>query len=270
MGVVRVPTNFNIDLEFEVPEFYRRMLALMIDLLIQYFYLRIAGEILSAALSGRHDLDGNDFWSIRWMLLVPIFIYHVVCEITMNGQSPGKKIMGIKVVNENGGKPSVSQFIIRWLLRVSDYSLIIIIYILIVWPYAFYYITYLRWFGVIAFLMLIADVVMVVSTPKAQRIGDILAKTILIRTGRKGNIADTVFMDVSEDYQPSYPQIMKLSDRDINAIKSILETARKRNDFNMAAAASEKIKSHLQIDSSSSPFDFLDTLLKDYNYLSAK
>ena len=63
---------------------------------------------------------------------------------------------------------------------------------------------------------------------------------------------------------------MKLSDRDINAIKSILETARRKGDFNMAANASEKIKAHLNIDSSSSPFDFLDVLLKDYNYLSTK
>jgi hypothetical protein len=111
---------------------------------------------------------------------------------------------------------------------------------------------------------------LVVSTRKAQRIGDILAKTILIRTNTKGNIDDTVFIAVADNYVPSFPQIMQLSDRDINAIKSILETARKRNDFHMAAAASEKIKAHLKIDSPMSPFDFLDVLLKDYNYMSTK
>ena len=63
---------------------------------------------------------------------------------------------------------------------------------------------------------------------------------------------------------------MQLSDKDINAIKSILETARKKGDFNMAEAASYKIKSHLKIESNMSPFDFLDVLLKDYNYLSTK
>ena len=47
---------------------------------------------------------------------------------------------------------------------------------------------------------------------------------------------------------------MQLSDRDINAIKSILEASRKKSDFNMAAAASEKIRAHLKIDSSMSPF----------------
>jgi hypothetical protein len=63
---------------------------------------------------------------------------------------------------------------------------------------------------------------------------------------------------------------MQLSDRDINAIKSILATARRKDDYHMAEAASAKIKAHLRIESALSPFDFLDVLLKDYNYLSVK
>ena len=81
---------------------------------------------------------------------------------------------------------------------------------------------------------------------------------------------ETVFMEVADGYVPVFPQIMKLSDKDINAIKNILDTARKKGDFKLAVMASEKIKSHLKINSELSPFDFLDTLLKDYNYLSVK
>ena len=117
---------------------------------------------------------------------------------------------------------------------------------------------------------LITDIILVISSKKGQRIGDMLARSILIRTNRKASIEETVFQEVADNYTPSFPQIMQLSDRDINAIKSILETARKKGDFDMAAAASEKIKSHLKIDSAMSPFEFLDILLKDYNYLSVK
>jgi uncharacterized RDD family membrane protein YckC len=274
MSIVRVPTNFNIDLEFEVPEFYRRLLAWLIDLLIQYFYLRIAISILTNVLSGRRNFSEDDQYnlsSIWMMILLPILVYHVVCEITMNGQSPGKKIFGIRVVNENGGRPGISQFIIRWLLRVSDYSVILIIFLYIVYgPYIFIVIPSLRWFALIAFFILITDIVLVVSNKKSQRIGDILAKTILIRTNTRGSINETVFIPVAENYIPSFPQIMQLNDKDINAIKSILEASRKKGDFSMAAAASEKIKNHLQIKTPLSPFDFLDVLLKDYNYLSTK
>ncbi len=75
------------------------------------------------------------------------------------------------------------------------------------------------------------------SLPKSQRLGDLLAKTILIRTNTKGSIDDTVFMAVGDNYVPSFPQIMQLSDRDINAIKSILETARKKGDYKMAGSS---------------------------------
>lgn len=274
MSIVRIPTNFNIDLEFEIPEFYRRFFALIIDLVVIYLYLIIAGAIMRNLYSGNHSYSDNDLYDysfLRLIFMVPVFVYHLFCEITMKGQSIGKKIMGIRVVSEGGSKPSISQFIIRWLLRVSDYTVILLIFLYASYgPNVFIFIPTLRWFALLAFVFLGADVVLVASSKKGQRLGDILAKTILIRTSTRGSITDTVFIDVSDNYVPVFPQIMRLSDKDINAIKSILEISRKKGDFKIAEAASEKIKNHLQIQSSLSPFDFLEVLLKDYNYLSVK
>jgi uncharacterized RDD family membrane protein YckC len=271
MGVIKVPTNFNIDVEFEIPEFYRRLIALLIDIVIGFFYYKIAWEIFKSIIrSGfsRWSIDQQyNLQAIAMILFLPILIYHVVLEITMNGQSIGKKIMGIRVVNENGGRASISQFLIRWLLRDVWFLLLLIIgvqdneggskpgAVFIILAVLTYFIT---------------DIILVASSRKGQRIGDILAHTILIRTYSQASIEETVFQEVADSYIPSFPQIMQLSDKDINAIKSILETSRKKGDFNMAAAASEKIKAHLNIDSAMSPFDFLDILLKDYNYLSVK
>ena len=271
MGAIKVPTNFNIELEFEIPEFYRRMFALMIDILIQYFYLNIASRIFMSIARRSNFLDEDtfyDLWSIRLLLLLPVMLYHVVQEITMNGQSFGKKIMGLRVVDENGGKPSISQYLIRWLLRLSDTWIAWIIILLLSGTR----LNNLEGVFVVIFGLgfLVTDIVLVVSSRKGQRIGDILAHTILIRTNTKANFEETVFQEVADNYVPSFPQIMQLSDRDINSIKSILETARKKADYNMAANAAEKIKHHLHIETSLSPFDFLDVLLKDYNYLSTK
>ena len=271
MAVVKVPTNFNIDVEFEIPEFYRRFISLIIDFVIQFFYYKIAVEILSSIAGGMDIWDSEQQYNLHWLaivlLLLPLLIYHPLLEITMNGQSIGKKITNIRVVNENGGKASISQYLIRWLLREVWFLLILIIGL------QKEYMGYKAesTFLIIAVLVyFITDIVLVVSSKKGQRIGDILAKTILIRINTKSNIEDTVFIDVADSYVPSFPQIMQLSDKDINAIKSILETARKKGDFNMAEAACYKIKSHLKIESNMSPFDFLDVLLKDYNYLSTK
>ena len=274
MAVIKVPTNFNIDVEFEVPEFYRRMLSLIIDMAIEFFYYRIALEIFKSISynSGGADSDYN-LQTIGLLFLLPILLYHLILEITMNGQSLGKKIMGLRVVNENGGKPSISQYLIRWLLRVSDLWIFLLVIILIVITTSnpdFSRNLETTFILLAALGFLITDLALVVTSKKGQRIGDILAHTILIRTNPRMSIEETVFQEVADSYVPSFPQIMQLSDKDINAIKSILETAKKKADFNMAAAASEKIKGHLKIDSSMAPFDFLEVLLKDYNYLSVK
>ncbi len=268
MAVIKVPTNFNIDVEFEIPEFYRRLISLLIDVVIEYFYLRIAAEILKSVQQSSYSSQdsGYDISAVGLLLFLPILLYHVVLEITLNGQSIGKKIMGIRVIHENGGRPSISQFIIRWLLRVSDVWIAILLILL---P-SLGQDSETTFIVLAALGFLVTDIVLVTSSKKGQRIGDILAKTILIRINTKSNIEETVFQDVADNYIPSFPQIMQLSDKDINAIKSILETARRKTDFTMAESASSKIKAHLKIESGMDPFDFLDTLLKDYNYLSVK
>lgn len=271
MAFVKVPTNFNIDVEFEIPEFYRRLIALLIDILVLFFYYKIAVVILRAIFSGADYWDMEQRYNSHWLgivvILMPILIYHVLLEITMNGQSVGKKIMNIRVVNENGGKASISQFVIRWLLRDIWFLIILAIGLQ---KNDMGYRAESTFLIIFVFAYFITDIVLIVSTQKGQRIGDILAKTILIRVNTKGSIEETVFQEVADSYVPSFPQIMQLSDKDINAIKSILETARKKSDFNMAEAAASKIKAHLKIESSVSPFDFLEVLLKDYNYLSTK
>jgi uncharacterized RDD family membrane protein YckC len=275
MAVIKVPTSFNIDVEFEIPEFYRRLIALLIDILIEFFYYRISTEVYKS-ISGSYSFSEDaayDLGSIRLILFVPILLYHLVLEITMNGQSFGKRLMGLRVVNENGGKPSISQYLIRWLLRVSDVWIIFLVLILAIMASggAGQGINVESWFIILAGLaFLVTDLVLVVSSKTGQRIGDILAHTILIRTNPQMSIEETVFQEVADNYVPSFRQIMHLSDRDINAIKSILETARKKGDYTMAESASEKIKSHLRIESDLPPFDFLEILLKDYNYLSTK
>jgi uncharacterized RDD family membrane protein YckC len=268
MAVLKIPTSFNIDLEFEVPEFYKRLLALVIDILLEFFYYKIVIEIMNSFDSSGIDSD-YDNATIFLLFWLPVLLYHPVMEITMNGQSIGKKIVGIRVVNEIGGRPSISQYLIRWVLRISDVWVILLLFLVIMLPSISH--DFETTFAVLAATaFLVTDIVMIVSSKKGQRIGDKLAGTILINTRTRGNIEETVFQEVKADYVPQFPQIMQLSDRDINAIKGILATARKRNDHTMAENAAEKIKSHLQIQSDISPFDFLETLMLDYNYLSSK
>jgi uncharacterized RDD family membrane protein YckC len=270
MSVIKVPTNFNIDVEFEIPEFYKRLIALILDFLVMFFYIKIAVVILESVQSNM-SYSNDNLYNMHWLTVVviwvPILSYHALLEITMNGQSVGKKLMSLRVVDENGGKASISQFVIRWLVRDTWFIMLLFmglgndaqgktgeaVFLII---------------AVVAFFF--TDIALVVSSKKGQRIGDMLAKTILISTTNRGNIEETVFQEVADNYMPSFPQVMQLSDKDLNAVKSILETARRKGDFHMAEAACAKIKAHLKIESPLGPYDFLEILLKDYNYLSVK
>ena len=82
---MQIATNFNIDIEFESPPFYRRLLAWAIDLLVQIFYFIIAIRFLKwyrENSSGDLDSSYNYQWLLL-MLLVPFLVYHLVLEITI-------------------------------------------------------------------------------------------------------------------------------------------------------------------------------------------
>ncbi|HEY0433987.1 MAG TPA: RDD family protein [Chitinophagaceae bacterium] len=269
MTAIKIPTAFNIDLDFELPEFHRRFFAWMIDVAMQVIYFRIAMSVLSRVVPDEGALSEDahyNLWGVYMLLIVPVFCYHLICELAMNGQSVGKKLLGIRVVSETGSRPGASQFIIRWLIRTGDYTILIILVLNIFLLFNKELLIFLA----ASVILLLADIVLVVSSKKGQRLGDMLAHTILVRTVTRGSVEQTVFMDVEDSYRPSYPEIMRLSDRDINAIKNILDASRKKNDVRLADMAAARIKSHLKIQSELPPVDFLSVLLKDYNYLSTK
>jgi uncharacterized RDD family membrane protein YckC len=59
-----------------------------------------------------------------WLMLILNFcvdwFYHVICELMFRGQSPGKRIMGIRVVRSDGAPVDPSSSFLRNLLRFAD------------------------------------------------------------------------------------------------------------------------------------------------------
>lgn len=269
MPVVSIPTSFNISLQFDAPGLGRRMASLFIDMLAQYLYLILVSYVMSKLSFGISEHAAFNTWAIWLILMCPVFLYHIILEATANGQSIGKKIMKLRVVSINGGRPSIGQLLIRWLLRISDLWIIILLYLFV---YVIAGMRDVQALMVLVFGMsfLVADIILVANSKKAQRIGDILAQTIVIKTSNKETLTSTVFMEVNTDYQPMFPQVMRISDKDLNMVKKILEDNTKTNNYKMLEDAAGKIKSFLQIETDMYPQEFLERLLKDYNYLSAR
>jgi uncharacterized RDD family membrane protein YckC len=91
-----------------------RTCAYGIDKLIQWALLFVL--LLGISLGG----DGGG----RWLTLLLIFFiewfYHCFCELLFRGQSPGKRIMGIRVVRDDGSPVNPGVSFLRNLLRFAD------------------------------------------------------------------------------------------------------------------------------------------------------
>lgn len=246
MEKIKIPTSFNIELDFETPEFHKRLFAWMIDITILAAYYFIIMNVLHS-ISSAHKSEGEDMPflynmnALYLLFFLPMLLYHLFFEVVMNGQSIGKKLIGIKVIGEDGGRPALHQYLIRWLTR----------------PFDFFF------FGLIGLLT-------VVLSKKNQRLGDMAAGTLVIKTTIETDIDDTVFFELEQEYQPRFPQVMRLSDRDMNTIKGVLSNTKRYNNFDVAARLSDKIRSVLNITEYVEPMEFLEILLKDYNYYSNK
>jgi uncharacterized RDD family membrane protein YckC len=251
---VKLDTGFNIEVEFSISGGFKRFLAWLIDGAMIVAYYLILNRFLSE-LSGR-------LWTERlWLVVIigiPPLCYHLLCEIFLNGQSIGKKALRIKVISEDGGQPSISQYLIRWMFRTVDLPF---------WILPAIAFGALPWWSSV---FIFGGLACLLATPYSQRIGDLIAGTILIDTRNRTSWEDTVFTELSDNYRPLYPQVMQLSDKDINTLKSIINSVRKSGDYDLSMRIGERIRSKLQISSDQDSLEFLETLLMDYNYYSTR
>lgn len=246
MEKIKIPTSFNIELDFETPEFHKRLFAWVIDICILVAYYNIMMYVLRAIMPSQNS--GNNLPllynmnALYLLFFLPILLYHLFFEIIMNGQSIGKKLMHIKVIGEDGGRPALHQYLIRWLTRPFD----------------------------IVLSLGLAGLLTTVLSKKNQRLGDMAAGTLVIKTKIETDIDDTVFLEVEDAYKPRFPEVMRLSDRDMNTIKGVLNNSIRYRNFDVAARLSDKIRNVLDITEYVEPVEFLEILLKDYNYYSNK
>lgn len=245
MNQIVIPTSFNIELEFTSAPFAKRLLAWVIDFVILILYSVIVKmSIASGPSPSSGDLSAQ--YNISFLMLIlytPALVYHLLCELYMNGQSVGKRIMGLQVISEDGKRPATYQYLLRWLLRMVDMGLTL---------------------GFVAFIVSVA-------TRKGQRLGDLAAGTLVIDRNRGTSLTETIFQEVADNYQPKYPAVLKLSDGDLNFIKAAYETCRRTHNYEHAHRIGNKIRLALNIESySEDEIDFLETILTDYNYLSTR
>ncbi len=235
MQTVSVRTTQNVVIDYPVASLGDRILAYFIDVFIILAYFILIFFLLVSGGAGSTAF-------IIGVLMIPPFLYHLVFEIFMNGQSPGKRQMNIKVVRLDGTPPTIGNYIIRWLLRLIEIDALS---------------------GAIALFTIAVN-------GKGQRLGDIAAGTTVVKLVEQRAVTANEVFTVSEDtYTPVFQQVIQLNDQDIEVIQQALEVNRTTGNSVPVMAVTEKIKNSLGIQTDLPPVKFLYTLVKDYGHITA-
>jgi uncharacterized RDD family membrane protein YckC len=233
MQTVRIQTAQNVFIEYQPASIGDRILAALIDYVTLYSYI-----ILGALLLGAMEV--NQVWIYIVVLGIPFLFYDLVLEITLDGQTIGKKARNIKVVKLDGTQPTIASYLLRWLIRPVD----------------------VFFSGAVA-------IIVISLNGKGQRLGDLAAGTSVVSLNRRVGLSETILPQVQENYQPVYPQVMSLTDTDVALIKEALYVHKNSDspDYRLLEMLANKIKTVLNVESNMPPMAFLHTILKDYTFL---
>ncbi len=183
-----IETPERVPLAFALASIGNRFIAVAIDHLIQYFSIFVIAWIFLTAAgigggSGEGTFERMMFempkWTIALLILVVFLLfsgYFIFFEWLMNGQTPGKRLMKLRVIREDGRPITLWEAIARNLLRIFDAvpGFVVPVYSI----------------GLISIFMSSRD----------QRIGDLFAGTVVIRerTDEAPTFAETFSNRISD------------------------------------------------------------------------
>lgn len=233
---VHVRTTQNVFIHHPVASLGDRIVAFLIDLVILVVFLI---TMLALYINLRMQIT----WV--WIVTVgaPLLLYHLIFEIFMNGQSPGKRLMNIKVVRLDGTQATVGDYILRWLFALVEIQL---------------------FSGLIAVLCIAIG-------EKGQRLGDLVAGTTVVKLVEQAKVtASEIFVPQEVGYTTVFPQVVQLTENDIELVHRALEVNLESGNPKPVMAITEKIKSLMGIQTDLPPVKFLYTVIKDFQHLTSK
>ncbi|MEV0356086.1 RDD family protein [Nocardia sp. NPDC050697] len=153
-------TGEAVALELPIARIPTRATAFLVDVVLQVVLaLLAAGGLL--VLGTRFDLDSAWFDALVVVLIVGVLIgYPVLWETLTTGRTPGKFVLGLRVVRADGGPVDLRHTLTRGLAgAIVDFWLLGV-------------------FGAVAVLTSLCS-------PNARRVGDVLAGTVVVHAQRR-------------------------------------------------------------------------------------
>lgn len=243
---IEVQTTQNVVINYETAGIGYRMLAYITDwVVIVIWILAWMGLFYSFRSYGILDIFNSlsgIYMFIYVLIFLPAFLYDLIFETLNNGQSIGKMLFKIRVVNTDGTTPSIGAYLLRWLFRFVDFWIS-------------------QW---------LVGVVTIAVSKNSQRLGDIIAGTTVIdlKKTSKNKELSAFDLDFKEDYNVTYTDILdKLSDRDIQTVLSVLNDEKMWDNKFINNRLVERIKQVTGYQYEGNDRAFLKKIVDDYNFL---
>lgn len=231
---ISLSTPESVELEFTLAGIGNRAFALLIDYnimgLIQGVFIVLWGWFSSGLLSNLENSGGDysavPIWlaAIGFLASFVIFTgYFAFFEVLWQGQTPGKRLVKIRVIREDGSPIGMAQATLRSLLRPID---------------DFFF----------------AGVFFILFNSREKRVGDLVAGTIVIQEERPDPKANFVFSKRAEELAielTTMANLQELLPDDFAVVRSYLQrrsrmATRARNDLSMQLA--RQLKTLIQLE----------------------
>ncbi len=239
METINIRTTQNVVINYELAPLRDRFVGLLIDILV-IFVVHICLAIFSSyVFSSESELLSA---LIQYFGVIAFFFYTLAMEIFNNGQTLGKRAMGTKVLKIDGSEPRLSDFLIRVLFQMIDFLL----------------------------SMGVLGAIFIATSSNRQRMGDRAANTVVVKMNVNNmfNLKDILKISTIENYEPIFPDIKNIKEKDMLVVKNALLRHRNNpstNNVAMINKLTNKMVRLLEIkDKPKNNVEFLKTLIKDY------
>jgi uncharacterized RDD family membrane protein YckC len=246
--ILKIDTPENVTFDYDVAGIGSRFLAALIDtaLILLAQLLLVGVIILMMVFIFQTDVFEGDLFSwglaiIGIMSFIFLWGYYIFFEILWNGQTPGKRWVGLRVIRLDGTPIAASEAVIRNLVRIIDLL-----------PSAY---------GIGVVTMFISS--------NSRRVGDLAAGTLVVHdrgVGEPGNISPLSHAMVNtwvskEDVPEGFP-VEKVSQDELQIIEEFLSRRRElSNRLLLAQHILTSIVTRLEIPRDSIPFNKAEEIL---------
>lgn len=203
-----IETPERVELHYILANVGNRFLAAAIDHLIQAVALALV-VLFAGILTDWNLFDSMGAWTLALLVLAVFAIYYgyfVVFETIWSGQTPGKRIMRLRVVREDGRPVRFFEVFVRNLLRL-------VIDLLPPFSYA-------------------VGVVSIIFSPRSKRVGDFVAGTVVVKERATEAPSLDEIIKISEVEQQRFERAVSapftantrlLNEREVRAIETFLK-----------------------------------------------